>query len=60
VASCLYGQWQQTKEATRLQQAEQVLKSTLVLSPKLSGPEQVAQYRDLLKQITTAREKAGK
>jgi tetratricopeptide (TPR) repeat protein len=60
VASCLYAQGQTTKQPARLQQAEQVLKSTLVLSPKLSGPDQVAQYRDLLKRIVAAREAAGK
>lgn len=60
VASCLYAQGQKTKQPARLQQAEQVLKSTLVLSPKLSGPDQVTQYRDLLKQIVAAREAAGK
>jgi hypothetical protein len=59
-ASCLYAQWQKTKQPERLHQAEQVLKSTLVLSPRLSGPDQVAQYRELLKKITAARETAGK
>jgi hypothetical protein len=59
-ASCLYAQAQKTKQPAKLQQAEQVLKSTLILSPKLSSPDQVTQYRELLKKIATARETAGK
>lgn len=59
-ASCLFEQGQKTKDPTRLQQAEQVLKSTLVLSPNLNGQERVEQYRELLKRIAAAREAAGK
>jgi tetratricopeptide (TPR) repeat protein len=59
-ASCLFELYQKTKDAARLQQAEQVLKSTLVLSPNLNGQERVEQYRELLKRIATAREAGGK
>jgi tetratricopeptide (TPR) repeat protein len=59
-ASCLFELYQKTKDAARLQQAEQVLKSTLVLSPNLNGQERVEQYRELLKRIAAAREAGGK
>jgi tetratricopeptide (TPR) repeat protein len=54
-AFCLFGQWKATKDASFLTQAEQVLKSTLVLNSKLNGPDMVAKYKDLLKQIEKAR-----
>jgi hypothetical protein len=37
------------EEKTR--QAEQLLKATMALSPKLSGPEMVVRYQDLLQRI---------
>jgi outer membrane protein assembly factor BamD (BamD/ComL family) len=45
-AFCLASQPDADK--TRLTQAEQLLKSTLILSPELSGPEMVAKYNALL------------
>ena len=59
-ASCLYGQWQATKDQSKLLQAEQVLKSTLIMYSKLIAPDLVAKYKELLKQITAARDKGGK
>lgn len=58
-ASCLYGQWVATKDASRLLQAEQVLKATLVTSSKLAGPEMVAKYQALLKEIAAAQPRRG-
>lgn len=57
-ASCLYGQAEAAKDPTKLLQAEQVLRTTMVLSSKLSGPDMVARYNDLLKRIAAARPKA--
>ncbi|MGW8256082.1 MAG: tetratricopeptide repeat protein, partial [Thermoguttaceae bacterium] len=40
-----------TLAAEKAKQAQQLLKSTLVLSPKLSGPEMTAKYKVLLQKI---------
>jgi tetratricopeptide (TPR) repeat protein len=52
VAACLVREAERSKDATvaldRARKAEQVLKSALVLSPKLNGPDTVARYHVLL------------
>ena len=52
VAACLVREAETTRDravaADRAQKAEQVLKSVLILSPKLNGPDAVARYRVLL------------
>jgi len=40
-----------TEAATLAKQAEQLLKSTLVLSPQLTGPDMVARYNALLDEV---------
>ncbi len=56
-ASCLFSQAEATKDPSKLLQAEQVLKSTMVLHSRLSGPDMVGRYNDLLKRILDARPK---
>ena len=56
-AFCLYQQWQKSKDSTKLQQAEQVLKSTLVLSPSLGGTDLLPKYKELLKKLADAKGK---
>jgi hypothetical protein len=55
LAAALYGQAGRTPDKTqaaeKIKQAEQLLKSTLILSPNLSGPEIVDKYESLLKKI---------
>jgi hypothetical protein len=58
-AWCLRGQWQMTQDAAKLLQAEQLLKSTLVLNSKLSGPKMVADYQELLKRIAAEQPQRG-
>jgi len=48
-ARCLVRQARATNNKEKALQAEQMLKSTLTLSPKLSGPDMVAKYEALLK-----------
>jgi tetratricopeptide (TPR) repeat protein len=48
-ASCLLAQAKKAGDKNKALQAEQLLKSTMVLSPSLSGPDMVAKYNDLLK-----------
>lgn len=50
-ASCLYAQHQLTGDVNAAKQAEQLLSATMVLSPRLNGPEMVERYESLLKQI---------
>lgn len=50
-ASCLYEQYQQNRDSSVAKQAEQLLSATMVLSPRLNGPEMVERYETLLKQI---------
>lgn len=56
LAASLYGQAAEAKDKTqaaeKAKQAEQLLKSTLVISPNLSGSEMVEQYNALLKKTT--------
>ncbi len=56
LAASLYGQAAESKDKTqaaeKAKQAEQLLKSTLVLSPDLSGPDMVEQYNALLKKAS--------
>ncbi len=47
-ASCLFQEGFRTDNDEKLRQAEQLLNATLILSPKLSGPQQVAEYKELL------------
>jgi tetratricopeptide (TPR) repeat protein len=46
-ASCLLAQAKATKDPAKALQAEQMMKSTLTLSPKLNGPDTVARYTAL-------------
>lgn len=52
VAACLMREAETSKDKAmktdRAKQAEQVLKSALILSPKLNGPDTVARYKALL------------
>ncbi len=47
-ASCLFTESMKTRNQQKALQAEQLLNATLVLSPKLNGPEMVAKYKELL------------
>ena len=47
-ALALVEQSEKSKTPDKAQQAEKILKSTLVLSPKLSGPETITRYETLL------------
>lgn len=62
LAAALYGQAAKTDDKTqvaeKLKQAEQLLKSTLVLSPNLSGPDMVDQYDTLLKKVSAFRQRS--
>ncbi len=55
-ASCLVTESFKTQSAEKALQAEQLLNATLVLSPKLSGPDMVARYKA---QLAKARELRG-
>lgn len=57
-AFCLTGQSLVTKDRSKAQQAEQLLKSTKALSPALSGPDMVAKYDALLKKVKIAQAQA--
>jgi hypothetical protein len=63
LAASLYGQASETKDKTqaaeKAKQAEQLLKSTLVLSPDLSGPDMVEQYNALLKKASALYQRAS-
>jgi hypothetical protein len=48
LATCLLFQAKQTQDKSKALQAEQLLKSILVLSPNLNGPDTVARYNELL------------
>jgi hypothetical protein len=52
VASCLLAQSRSAQDKSKALQAEQLLKSSLVLSPNLSGPEMVSRYNELLEQAS--------
>jgi tetratricopeptide (TPR) repeat protein len=51
-ASCLLAQSKQGQDKSKARQAEQLLKSSLVLSPNLNGPDMVARYNELLNEAT--------
>lgn len=53
---CLLQQAKATKDANKALQAEQMLKSTMTLSPKLNGPDTVEKYKSLLTKIAAVRE----
>ncbi|HUE17767.1 MAG TPA: hypothetical protein VMR25_26665, partial [Planctomycetaceae bacterium] len=50
-ASCLFTESLKTKNQQKALQAEQLLNTTLVLSPHLDGPEMVARYKELLQKV---------
>jgi hypothetical protein len=54
LAACLLAQYKQSRDASKLQQAEQLVKATLVLSPNLSGPDMVARYKALAEEVARA------
>jgi hypothetical protein len=60
LAEALFGQASQSKDKTQAAEkaklAEQLLKSTLVLSPNLSGPDMVEKFNALLKKIDALRQ----
>ncbi len=47
-ADCLFLAALKARDPSQALQAEQLLNATLVLSPRLNGPETVARYKDLL------------
>ncbi len=55
-ATCLVTESFKKQDAKKALQAEQLLNATLVLSPKLSGPDMVARYKA---QLAKARELRG-
>ena len=63
LAAALYGQASQTNDkaqiAEKAKQAEQLLKSTLILSPNLSGPDMVEQYKALLKKVSALQQRSA-
>jgi hypothetical protein len=63
LAASLYGQAAETKDKTqaaeKAKEAERLLKSTLVLSPDLSGPDMVDQYNALLKKTSALYQRAS-
>jgi hypothetical protein len=50
-AWCLFTESFKTKNDQKALQAEQLLSATLVLSPRLDGPEMVAKYKQLLQKV---------
>jgi tetratricopeptide (TPR) repeat protein len=56
-AACLVDQSRAIKDAEKALQAEQLLKSTLTLSPNLDGPQNVTRYNTLLKRAQAAQGK---
>ncbi len=48
-ANCLFTDGLKSNDPRKALQAEQLLNATLVLSPKLSGPELVARYKELMR-----------
>ncbi|MGD0382377.1 MAG: hypothetical protein ABSA77_02570 [Thermoguttaceae bacterium] len=63
LAAALYGQAAEIKDkaqaAEKAKLAEQLLKTTLVLSPNLSGPEMIEQYNALLKKVSALYQRAS-
>jgi hypothetical protein len=54
-ATCLFLDSLKTRNSEKALQAEQLLNATLVLSPRLSGPDMVALYKDLLERARKLR-----
>jgi tetratricopeptide (TPR) repeat protein len=52
LAACLVFQAKHGNDKEKALQAEKLLKSSLVLSPNLNGPETVARYNELLQEAT--------
>jgi hypothetical protein len=63
LAAALFGQASRTEDknqaAEKAKQAEQLLKSTLVLSPNLDGPDMVERYNSLLKKASALRQRTS-
>jgi hypothetical protein len=57
LADALYRQYDKSKDRSKLEPAEQLLRSTLVQYANLSGPDTVARYNALLKKIQDAKAK---
>jgi tetratricopeptide (TPR) repeat protein len=55
MADCLFRQARESHDDKKLLQAEQALKATLALYPKLHGPESVGKFQELLARIVAAR-----
>ena len=53
-ADCLMRQVAASGDKVKAADAEKLLKATLVLNPNLSGPEMVAQYKELLQRSLIA------
>jgi len=58
-ASCLATDSLKSGNREKALQAEQLLNATMVLSPRLSGPEMVAQYKELLQEARILQGRAG-
>lgn len=56
-AYCLVRQGEHLKDSQKASQAQQILKSTLTLSPTLSGPDTVKKYEALLQKADAASKK---
>ena len=54
-AACLVQQARRTNNKEKALLAEQMLKSTLILNPKLNGPDTVAKYNAMLNQAIALR-----
>lgn len=54
VALCLWMEFEQTKDMTKVDQARKLLHTMISTSPKLSGPEMVARYKMLLDKLEKA------
>ncbi len=57
IAKGLYRQYETSRDKSKLDPAEQLLQTTLIQYSKLSGPDMVAKYNDLLKKIVAAKGK---
>ncbi|WP_254510529.1 tetratricopeptide repeat protein [Anatilimnocola floriformis] len=57
-ADCLLKQSLAQKDPTKALEGEKILKSTLVLTPNLNGPDTVANYKALMVQLATAAKQA--
>ncbi len=53
-ASCLYMEFESTKDATKADTARKLLHTMMIKSPSLSGPDMVAKYNALIGKINKA------